>query len=49
MLNRDITTYSSIFSKDYSELRVQENRSINIDGPIDLIIAKEMMKKNEKK
>ena len=30
MLNKDITTYSSIFSKHYSELRVQENRSINI-------------------
>ena len=30
MLNKDISSYSSIFSKDYTELRVQENRSINI-------------------
>ena len=30
MLNKDIKSYSSIFSKDYTELRVQENRSINI-------------------
>ena len=30
MINKDISSYSSIFSKDYTELRVQENRSINI-------------------
>ena len=30
MLNKDIKSYSSIFSKDYTELRVQENKSINI-------------------
>jgi len=30
MLNKDISLYSSVFSKDYTELRVQENRSINI-------------------
>ena len=30
MINKDIKSYSSIFSKDYTELRVQENRSINI-------------------
>ena len=30
MINKDITSYSSIFSKDYTELRVQENRQIMI-------------------
>jgi len=30
MINKDITSYSSIFSKDYTELRVQENRQITI-------------------
>ena len=30
MINKDISSYSSIFSKNYTELRVQENRSINI-------------------
>ena len=30
MINKDISSYSSIFSKDYTELRFQENRSINI-------------------
>ncbi len=30
MINKDISSYSSVFSKDYTELRVQENRSVNI-------------------
>ena len=30
MINKDISSYSSIFSKDYTELRIQENRSLNI-------------------
>ena len=30
MINKDITSYSSMFSKDYTELRVQENRQIMI-------------------
>ena len=30
MINKDITSYSSIFSKDYTELRFQENKSITI-------------------
>ena len=38
--------YGSSNSRPYI---LPENRSINIDGPIDLIIAKEMMKINEKK
>ena len=38
--------YGSSNSRPYI---LPENRSINIDGPIDLIIAKEMMKINENK
>ena len=30
MIDKDISLYSSAFSKDYTELRIQENRSINI-------------------
>ena len=30
MIDKDIALYSSVFSKDYTELRIQENRSINI-------------------
>ncbi len=30
MIDKDISLYSSVFSKDYTELRIQENRSINI-------------------
>ena len=30
MLNKDINSYSSIFSKNYTELRIQENRTTGI-------------------
>ena len=30
MIDKDISLYSSAFSKDYTELRIQENRSVNI-------------------
>ena len=30
MIDKDISLYSSAFSTDYTELRIQENRSVNI-------------------